>query len=264
MRMKTLFSSIAAGTGAIGCPAFRTQSAGLRAARRSASMTVVRASVFHLVAVPVSPNHALQRTPGFGVQLPSAALIRPAQSRAVRPAMKPGTARAFASRRRAHSRAPGPESLSLGSLGVTPPLVTNHVLFRACPESAPSSEAHGFARVSHAISSSRSFTPSVSESVSTATQFWSFISRMRSEDTRFLPVVVWEVAPNNATPNHALQRTPGFGGQLPGAALIRPAQSRAVLPAMKPGTARAFASRRLLPRAAPGPESLSLGSLGAC
>jgi len=66
-----------------------------------------------------TPNHALQRTSGFGVQLPGAALIRPAQSRAVRPAMKPGTARAFASRRRAHSRAPGPESLSLGSLGVT-------------------------------------------------------------------------------------------------------------------------------------------------
>src|SRR5467141_370860 len=62
------------------------------------------------------PNHALQRTPGFGVQLPGAALIRPAQSRAVLPAMKPGTARAFALRRRAHSRAPGPESLSLGSL----------------------------------------------------------------------------------------------------------------------------------------------------
>src|SRR5205809_6621910 len=64
-----------------------------------------------------TPNHALQRTPGFGVQLPSAALIRPAQSRAVLPAMKPGTARAFALRRRAHSRSPGPESLSLGSLG---------------------------------------------------------------------------------------------------------------------------------------------------
>ena len=64
-----------------------------------------------------TPNHALQRTPGFGVQLPGAALIRPAQSRAVLPAMKPGTARAFASRRRVHSRAPGPESLSLGSLG---------------------------------------------------------------------------------------------------------------------------------------------------
>src|SRR5882672_8934305 len=66
-----------------------------------------------------APNHALQRTPGFGVQLLSAALVRPAQSRAVRPAMKPGTARAFASRRRAHMRAPGPESLSLGSLGAS-------------------------------------------------------------------------------------------------------------------------------------------------
>ena len=64
-----------------------------------------------------TPNHALQRTPGFGVQLPSAAVVRPAQSRVVRPAMKPGTARAFALRRRAPMRAPGPESLSLGSLG---------------------------------------------------------------------------------------------------------------------------------------------------
>ena len=64
-----------------------------------------------------SLNQALQRTPGFGVQLPRAAVVRPAQSRAVLPAMKPGTARAFASRRRAHTRAPGPESLSLGSLG---------------------------------------------------------------------------------------------------------------------------------------------------
>src|SRR6266446_9438969 len=69
-------------------------------------------------AMTATPNHALQRTPGFGVQLPGAALIRPAQSRAVRPAIKPGTARAFALRRRALSRAPGPESLSLGSLGV--------------------------------------------------------------------------------------------------------------------------------------------------
>ena len=41
-------------------------------------------------------NHALQRTPGFRVQLPRAALIRRAQSRTVLPAMKPGTARAFA------------------------------------------------------------------------------------------------------------------------------------------------------------------------
>ena len=67
---------------------------------------------------PATPNHALQRTPGFGVQLPGAALIRPAQSRPVLPATKPSTARAFALRRRASMRAPGPESLSLGSLGV--------------------------------------------------------------------------------------------------------------------------------------------------
>ena len=77
-----------------------------------------RASVLN----PTSPNHALQRTPGFGVQLPRAAIVRPAQSRAVLPAMKPSTARAFASRRRAATRAPGPESLSLGSLGVLRPL----------------------------------------------------------------------------------------------------------------------------------------------
>jgi len=64
------------------------------------------------------PNHALQRTPGFAVQLPSAAVVRPAQSRAVLPAMKPSTSRAFALRRWLTAPAPGPESLSLGSLGV--------------------------------------------------------------------------------------------------------------------------------------------------
>ena len=86
-----------------------------------------------------SPNHALQRTPGFGVQLPGAALIRPAQSRAVRPAMKPGTARAFALRRRASTRAPGPESLSFWSLGVATRSVFNeafsHVLSNFMPDS---------------------------------------------------------------------------------------------------------------------------------
>ena len=66
-----------------------------------------------------TPNHALQRTPGHGGQFPRRAFIRPAQSRAVLPAMKPGTARAFALRRCAHSRVPGPESLSLGSLGAS-------------------------------------------------------------------------------------------------------------------------------------------------
>ena len=82
-------------------------------------------SKFQSAKLPVfertSPNQALQRTPGFGVQLPGAALVRPAQSRAVLPPIKPGTARAFALRRRAHTRAPGPESLSLGSLGDSEP-----------------------------------------------------------------------------------------------------------------------------------------------
>src|SRR5437773_7631529 len=77
-----------------------------------------------------TPNHALQRTPGFGVQLPSAAVVRPAQSRAVLPAMKPGTARAFASRRCAHIRVPGPESLSLGSLGIATRVVFSAAIFR--------------------------------------------------------------------------------------------------------------------------------------
>jgi len=80
-------------------------------------MTYKSSSTTYVSSEEFSHSLALQRTPGFGVQLPSAALIRPAQSRAVLPAMKPGTARAFALRRRAHSRAPGPESLSLGSLG---------------------------------------------------------------------------------------------------------------------------------------------------
>ena len=79
----------------------------------------IATAIFQTMTTP-TPNHALQRTPGFGVQFPRAALVRPAQSRAVLPAMKPGTARAFALRRRAHSRAPGPESLSLGSLGDFP------------------------------------------------------------------------------------------------------------------------------------------------
>ena len=89
----------------------------------STSLSAMRSSfharTHHAFANPTrTPNHALQRTPGFGVQLPSAAGVRPAQSRAVRPAMKPGTARAFALRWAAPMRVPGPESLSLGSLGV--------------------------------------------------------------------------------------------------------------------------------------------------
>ena len=113
-------------------------------------------------------------------------------------------------------------------------------------------------------------------SVSTSRQLWSFFHLMRSptatisdsEARRFTSqpshfgIVAESLSYNPMTPNHALQRTPGFGVQLPSAAVVRPAQSRAVLPAMKPGTARAFASRRRAPTRAPGPESLSLGSLG--
>ena len=69
-----------------------------------------------------TPNHALQRTPGFGVQLPGVGCDSTGAVTGCAPATKPGTARAFASRRRAATRAPGPESLSLGSLGVLCPL----------------------------------------------------------------------------------------------------------------------------------------------
>ena len=68
--------------------------------------------------------------------------------------------------------------------------------------------------------------------------------------------------PKRKTPNQALQRTAGFGGQFPRAALLHPALSRAVLPAAKPGTARASASRPRPPSHPHGPPSLSLGSLG--
>ena len=123
---------------------------------------------------------------------------------------------------------------------------------------------------------SSTFSPPVLPRLSTARRFSSFVASMRPGVASLLPRVIrpcsaspsvsrflWHVSPESErTPNHALQRTPGFGVQLPSAALIRPAQSRAVLPAMKPGTARAFALRRRAHERAPGPESLSLGSLG--
>ena len=59
--------------------------------------------------------------------------------------------------------------------------------------------------------------------------------------------------------DQALQRTPGFGVQLPGAALVRPAQSRAVLPAVKPGTARAFAFAPACSQPRPRPGVAELG-----
>ena len=65
-----------------------------------------------------TPNHALQRTATLAFSYRCAAVTSTGSVTACAPAMKPGTCRAFASRRRAHTRALGSRSLSLGSLGV--------------------------------------------------------------------------------------------------------------------------------------------------
>ena len=70
-----------------------------------------------------TPNHALQRTAALAFSYRCAALTPTGSVTACAPAMKPGTCRAFASRRSAHTRASGLRSLSLGSLGVTPRLL---------------------------------------------------------------------------------------------------------------------------------------------
>src|SRR5205809_4487252 len=57
---------------------------------RDNSLSPTTFPVLHLLCEFAAPNHALQRTPGFGVQLPSAAVVRPAQSRAVLPARVKG------------------------------------------------------------------------------------------------------------------------------------------------------------------------------
>ena len=64
------------------------------------------------------------------------------------------------------------------------------------------------------------------------------------------------------TPNQALQRTAGHGGQFPGRGFCPTGAVTACAPATKPGTARACASRRPARTTVPGPQSLSLGSLG--
>ena len=66
------------------------------------------------------PNHALQRlTATLAFSYRSAAVSSTGSVTACAPAMKPGTCRAFASRRFAHPRASGSRSLSLGSLVVS-------------------------------------------------------------------------------------------------------------------------------------------------
>ena len=66
-----------------------------------------------------TPNHALQRTATLAFSYRRAALTSTGSVTACAPATKPGTCRAFASRRFAATRAHGSRSLSLGSLGVS-------------------------------------------------------------------------------------------------------------------------------------------------
>ena len=66
----------------------------------------------------MTPNHALQRTATLAFSYRCAAVSPTGSVTACAPAMKPSTCRAFALRRRAHTRALGSRSLSLGSLGV--------------------------------------------------------------------------------------------------------------------------------------------------
>ena len=148
---------------------------------------------------PTSPNHALQRT--------APCVTAPASTTAFPPAMQV-------------PRRP-PPSLSLGSLGVAPRLVSNHASLRVyCGPIIPC-RPHALAHSSLTSSPSTAFwrhpgftsSPSlifsvpVTSPVSTDRRLWSFLSPMRSADSLFWPVVVWAVFPNNATPNHALQRT---------------------------------------------------------
>ena len=65
-----------------------------------------------------TPNHALQPTATLAFSSRCPALTSTGSVTAGAPAMNPGTCRAFASRRLAHTRAPRSRWLSLGSLGV--------------------------------------------------------------------------------------------------------------------------------------------------
>ena len=71
------------------------------------------------------PNTALQRTAALAFSYRSAGERSTGSVTACAPAMKPGTCRAFASRRSAHTRASGRRSLSFRSLGVATRLVFN-------------------------------------------------------------------------------------------------------------------------------------------
>ena len=66
---------------------------------------------------PETPNHALQRTATLAFSYRRTTVSSTGSVTACAPAMKPGTCRAFASRRFAHTRAPGSRSLSLVERG---------------------------------------------------------------------------------------------------------------------------------------------------
>ena len=186
------------------------------------------------------PNHALQRTAPAVTARASTATFPPAM----------------------HGPRQPPPSLSLGSLGVTPPLVCNHALFGVYRELMTYPETHGLVSLSPVSSASPSLPFSAVSPGSTCRRFWSALDFMRSADARFCPVVVWALSPNNVTPNHALQRTAALAFSLRRAAVHFTGSVTACAPAMKPGTARACASRRRAHTGAPRLRSLSLGSLG--
>ena len=163
-----------------------------------------------------------------------------------------------------------PPSLSLRSLGAASPLVFKRALVRVSRKSSISFQSHALARPrftsspsaavwrqpGFTLSPSRGSSVLVTSPVSTSRRFGSFLSPMHSADSPFWPVVVWAVYPNNATPNHALQRT---APRVTVAAIL--AWTRLVRSWRCPTSVAPFcAPPSQLPRHAP--PSLSLGSLG--
>ena len=194
--------------------------------------------------MPATPNHALQRT---APRVTLAATDHPAACAHPAPAMFPQPARR------------APQSLSLGSLDVASSLLSNHASIKASCESMPLSETYTLVSVSFTSSPSAAVWRSQRSTVSARPSFssaaaspvldrptvWPSLSRMRSADSPFWPVVTGRFLPTPATSNYALQRT---------------------APARHPGCSRPPRCARPQPpfrsRCAAPPQSLSLGSFG--
>ena len=118
-------------SGGLACSYFRTGLASIRAdvPRRHAWLGFIarrqlsRSDTSTNSSMTPTPNHALQPTATLAFSCRSAALSSTGSVTACAPAMKPGTCRAFASRRFAHTRASGSRWLSLGSLGFRSPVL---------------------------------------------------------------------------------------------------------------------------------------------